>query len=152
MENLSYLDKVVLNKNSKIEPKWWVKNLELYNGQALIQPPAEVLIQTDVSQTTGGNVQWNLNRRDVLCSGNEKPHKCLRNLAHKTGHTNVLKNLEAQNHSGEPHGSFNISEIITLIYFSNNYNFYNFNITEISSVRKRIWDHFLQCGITITAV
>ena len=42
-ENLSYLDKIVLNENSKIELKWWVQNLELCNGRALIQPPAEVL-------------------------------------------------------------------------------------------------------------
>ena len=47
-ENLSYLDKIVLNENSKIELKWWVlQNVELCNGRALIQPPAEVLIQTD---------------------------------------------------------------------------------------------------------
>ena len=31
-ENLSYLDKIVLNENSKIELKWWVQNLELCNG------------------------------------------------------------------------------------------------------------------------
>ena len=47
----------------------------------------------------------------MVCLGNEKPHKCLRTLSHKTGYTNFLKNLEAQNHSspGEQHGSFNIS-------------------------------------------
>ena len=49
MENLSYLDKIVLNTNSKIELKWWVLILELCNGRASIQPPAEVLIQTDAS-------------------------------------------------------------------------------------------------------
>ena len=48
-ENLSYLDKFVLNENSKIKLKWWVQNLELCNGPALIQPRAEVLIQTDAS-------------------------------------------------------------------------------------------------------
>ena len=48
-EKFSYLDKIVLNENSKIELKWWVQNLELCNGPALIQPPAEVLIQTDAS-------------------------------------------------------------------------------------------------------
>ena len=48
-ENLSYLDKIVLNENSKIELNLWVQNLELCNGRALIQPPAELLIQTDAS-------------------------------------------------------------------------------------------------------
>ena len=72
-ENLSYLDKIVLNKNSKIKLKWWVQNLELCNGRTLIQPCAEVLIQTDTS-TKSREVQWNLIRGDVVCSGNEKPH------------------------------------------------------------------------------
>ena len=44
-EKLSYLDKIVLNENSKIELKWWVQSLELCNGRALIQLPAEVVIQ-----------------------------------------------------------------------------------------------------------
>ena len=59
----------------------------------------------------GGNVQWNLIRGDVVCSGNEKPYKCLRTFSHKTGHTNVLKNLKAQSHSfpGGQHGSFVMS-------------------------------------------
>ena len=37
-ENLCYVDKIVLNKNSKIKLKCWVQNLELCNGRALIQP------------------------------------------------------------------------------------------------------------------
>ena len=48
-ESLFYLDKTVLNENSKIELKWWVQNLELCNGWPLIQPPAHILIQTDAS-------------------------------------------------------------------------------------------------------
>ena len=48
-ENLSYIDKIILNENSEIELEWRVQNLELCNGWALIQPPAEVLIQTDAS-------------------------------------------------------------------------------------------------------
>ena len=43
-ENLSYLDEIVLNENSKIELKWWVQSLEPCNGRALIQPLAEVVI------------------------------------------------------------------------------------------------------------
>ena len=48
-ENLSHLDKIILNENSKIELKWWVQNLEIWNGRALIQPSREVLIQADAS-------------------------------------------------------------------------------------------------------
>ena len=48
---------------------------------------------------------------DVVCSENKKPHKCLRTFSHKAGYTNVLENLEAQNHSssGGQRGSFDIS-------------------------------------------
>ena len=38
-----------MNENSKIELKWWVQNLELCNSRPLIQPPADILIQTDAS-------------------------------------------------------------------------------------------------------
>ena len=48
-KNLYYLDKIVMNENSKIEQKWWVQNLELHNGRALVQLPTKVLIQTDAS-------------------------------------------------------------------------------------------------------
>ena len=44
LEKLSYLEKIVLNENSKFELKWRVQNLELCNGRALTQSPAEVLI------------------------------------------------------------------------------------------------------------
>ena len=59
-------------------------------------------------QRAWGNMQWNLNKRDVVCSGNEKPHKCLETFSHKTGYTNVFENLEAQSYSSPngQHGSF----------------------------------------------
>ena len=61
-------------------------------------------------QRAGGNVQWNLNREDVVCSGNEKPHKCLSTLSHKTDYAKVLKNHEVKSHSSPGgHGSRNIS-------------------------------------------
>ena len=44
LEKLSYLEKIVLNENSKFELKWRVQNLELCNGRALTQSRAEVLI------------------------------------------------------------------------------------------------------------
>ena len=42
-----------------------------------------------------GNVQWNLNRGDVVCPVNGKSHKFLRTFSHKTGYTNILENREA---------------------------------------------------------
>ena len=69
-------------------------------------------VNTDrcLNKELGGNVQWNLNRGNVVSSGNEKPPKCLRTFSHKTGYTNILENLEAQSHSssGGQDGSFEI--------------------------------------------
>ena len=47
---------------------------------------------------------------DVVYSGNEKPHKCLRAFNHKTPHTNILRILEVQCHSspGGQSGSFDV--------------------------------------------
>ena len=53
-EKLFYLDKIILNKTSKIELNWWIKNLELSKCYALIQLPTEVLIQTHASKKGWG--------------------------------------------------------------------------------------------------
>ena len=99
LRNIIFIGKAFLfkqnyfkRKNSKVELKWWVQNL-LCNGWALVQPPAEV------------------SRGEVVCSRNEKSHKCLGTFSHKFGYTNVFKNLEAKSQSspGWQHGSFNIT-------------------------------------------
>ena len=79
---------------------------------------------------------------DVVCSGNEKPHKCYRTFNHKTGYRNILENLEAQSHSspGGQHGSFDISV--------KDRGTQNLKLVQLA---KEIWDHLFQCGITLTA-
>ena len=37
-------------KNRIIELLWWITNLDLCNDESLIQPPGQVLIQTDASR------------------------------------------------------------------------------------------------------
>ena len=46
----SYFTSVKLTSMTKNELLWWVNNLELCNGQLVIQPQAQVLIQTDASK------------------------------------------------------------------------------------------------------
>ena len=48
-ESHSNQQKIVLDHQSKTELLWWITNLDLCNGRSLIQPPAQVLIQTDAS-------------------------------------------------------------------------------------------------------
>ena len=46
-QSQSYLTLVKLTPMAKNELLWWVNNLELCNGRLVIQPQAQVLIQTD---------------------------------------------------------------------------------------------------------
>ena len=83
-----------------------VQNLELCNGRALIQPPAEVLIQKDAS-TKGWGATCN-----GISTGRKRSAQEMKNHINvlETGYTNVFENLEAQSHSfpGGQHGSFDI--------------------------------------------
>ena len=101
LEILSYLDRIVLNKNSKIELKWWVKmpciNLTACRG-----------VNNDryLNKGMGSNVNRISTRGMSFAQEMKQAHKC-----RKTGYTNVLENLEAQSYPspGGQHGSFNIS-------------------------------------------
>ena len=48
-QSQSYLTLVKLTPMAKSELLWWANNLELCNGRLVIQPQAQVLIQTDAS-------------------------------------------------------------------------------------------------------
>ena len=53
-QSQSYLTLVKLTSMAKNELLWWVNNLELCNGRLVIQPRAQVLIQTDASKKNWG--------------------------------------------------------------------------------------------------
>ena len=46
----SYMATVTLNAAAKEERAWWIKNPELSNGRAIIQPPLQILMHTDASK------------------------------------------------------------------------------------------------------
>ena len=46
----SYYKKMILNRNSKEELQWWIKNLKLCSGRYLIQSHSQLMIQTDSSR------------------------------------------------------------------------------------------------------
>lgn len=48
-ETQSYNHKVVLGKLVLVELKWWIENLNNFNGRFLIQPTAQLVLQTDAS-------------------------------------------------------------------------------------------------------
>ena len=48
--SVSYMATVTLNAMVKKELAWWIKNLELSNGRAIIHPPSQILMQADASK------------------------------------------------------------------------------------------------------
>ena len=129
-ESLSYLDKIVWNENSKIELKWWLQNLELCNGWALIQPPAEVLIQTD-APTKGCGATRNGISTAEMWSAQEMKNSIivLGLLAIKLAIQTFSKTFK---HKGGQHGSFDIS-----VKEGGTKNL------KLVQLAKEIWDHLL---------
>ena len=54
--SVSYKATATLNAMVKEKLAWWIKNLELNNGRAIIQPPSQILMQTDASKKGWGAV------------------------------------------------------------------------------------------------
>ena len=100
--NIIFIGKPFLYRQNCFEQK-------LKNRTEMVGTKLRIVQWSDIYSTTcrgvskdrclkkglGGNLQWNLNKGDVVCSGNEKPHKFLQTFCHKTGYTNILENLEA---------------------------------------------------------
>ena len=53
-QKYSYQQLVTLDLKAKKELMWWIQNLNLCNGRCLIQPPPQLVIQTDASKTGWG--------------------------------------------------------------------------------------------------
>ena len=50
----SYQHQVTLNPSAKQEFLWWVQKLKLCNGRCLVEPQAQMVIQTDASKAGCG--------------------------------------------------------------------------------------------------
>ena len=87
-------EKIILNENPKIKLKWWTQNLELCDMQALTEPPAEVLIQTDVSNKDWGQRAMESQQGDVVSSEKEKPNKFMELLSTKLAMQMFSKTLK----------------------------------------------------------
>ena len=66
----SYFTLVKRTSMAKNELLWWVNNLELCNDQLVIQPQAQVLIQTDAYKKGWGNCGSRRNRVYISISWN----------------------------------------------------------------------------------
>ena len=141
-ENLSYLDKIVLNTNSKIELKWWVLILELCNDRASIQPPAEVLIQTDASTKGWGATCNGISTERMWSAPEMKSHiNVLELLDIKLAIQTFSKTLKYK----VIH--LQVDCMVALTYLLKMGSTQNLKLVQLT---KEIWDHLLQCGITVT--
>ena len=52
----SYRTQIILNKESQGELKWWIHNLQTWNGKDILPPPPDLIIQSDASLQGWGAV------------------------------------------------------------------------------------------------
>ena len=96
-----------------------------------------------LNKELGGKLQCNLNRVDVVCSGNEKPHIVLEFLVIKLA---IQLFLKPSKHKAI---LFQEDNMVALTYYLLKMGVsQNLKLVQLAQV---IWDHLLQCGATLTA-
>ena len=128
LENLSYLDKI----KSKTEL-----------SRTLIQPPTEVLIQTDGSTKCSGATCNGISTREMWSAREMKNHiNVLESLTIKLAIQTFSKTMK--------HKAINllVDNTVALTYLLKMEETHNLKLVQLP---KEIWDHFLQCRITVTA-
>ena len=65
---------ITLNQKSKQELTWWIQNLSLCNGRCLVQPPPQMIIQTNASKTGWGVACQREKTRGVWSEQEQKLH------------------------------------------------------------------------------
>ena len=132
LENLSYLDKI----KSKTE-----------SSQTLIQPPTQVLIQIDASTKFSGATCNGISTRKMWSAREMKNHiNILESLTIKLAMQTFSKIMK--------HKAIDllvdnmVAFMVALTYILKMEETHNLKLVQLS---KEIWDHFLQCRITVTA-
>ena len=87
--SVSYMATVTLNAMVKKELAWWIKNLELSNGRAIIHPPSQILMQADASKKDWCGVSRDKNWVPVVKEGTRVSYKSFRTFSNKTCTSNL---------------------------------------------------------------
>ena len=90
----------------------------------------------------GGNLQWYINRGNVVSPGKELPHQYSRIISSKTSHTDIHKIQRCQSNTSSSR------QYCDLNIFDENGGTQNLKMVELS---KEIWEYLLKWGIPITA-
>ena len=137
----SYQHKVTLNSSTKQDLLWWVQNLKLCNGRCLVQPQAQMEIQTDASKTDWGASCEGLTTRGVWSKQERSLHRnVLELLAVKLVLSSFTKNREIR----PIH--FQIDNTTALKYLAKMRGATSLEMIKLS---KEIRDYLLSHGITI---
>ena len=89
----------------------------------------------------GGNLQWYINRGNVVSPGNEIPHQYSRIISSKTSHTDIHKIQRCQSNTSSSR------QYCGLNIFDENGGIQNMKMVELD---KETWEYLLKWGITIT--
>ena len=146
-ESDSYQQTIVLNHQSKTELLWWITNLDLCNGQSLIQSPAQVLLQTDLSKRLGATCNGISAGGNVASPGNEIPHQYSRIISTKTSHTDIHKIQRSQSSASSSRQYCGLN-ICDENWKEGGGGTQNLKMEELA---KEIWEYLLKRGIKITA-
>ena len=93
-------------------------------------------------QGVGSNLQWYINRGNVVSTGNEIPHQYSRVISNKNSNTDIHKIQDAK----AIH--LQADNIVTLKYLRKMRDTQNLKMVEVATEN---WEYLLKCGITITA-
>ena len=138
-----YYQQITLNQKSKQELTWWIQNLSLCNGRCLVQPPPQMMIQTDASKIGWGAACQGEKTRGVWSEQEQKLHiNILELLAVKLALLSFTKN--------ETVNSFQIDNTTAIRYLAKMGGGGGTKSVKLVSLSKEIWEYLLDRGITIT--
>ena len=106
----SYLTPVKLTPITKDKLLWWVNNLGLCNGRLVIQPQAQVLIQTDATKKGWGLYVEGSEQGSVVQEGTGSTYQSAGTYNHKVCHLDICQNAENVNYTypGKQHDSLEL--------------------------------------------
>ena len=134
---------VTLNAMAKEELAWWIKNLELTNGPAIIQSPSQILVQTDGSKEGWGAVCQGIRTGGLWSKKEQEYHiNLLALLAIKFSLLTFSKMMNFKSLTIQVDNQTALSYVLKMG---------RTKIQELLRVSKEIWEYLLKHQIMIAA-
>ena len=143
----SYAASMTLTEECKMELQWWVTNLTIWNGRAIISPGPDMIIQTDASMTG-----WGAHREGrPLSEGvnglwSESERNCQINLLELRAAEFAIRTLAKG--MTDIHVHLKMDNIAALTYINK---LGGTRSRDLSQAAKTLWQHCLHHRIHVTA-